>query len=172
MKKELKVGDVVKDFGLNLEPLKWYEEVYYISLRYYEDIKYFFEKKYQTLKYGFPEEDAWGFSGAHARWVVPRLKHLRKISHGHPGGFDTCAEWEDVLEKMIWSFENYDKEPDPIKPIDYDSRYVVTQIHSTGQPCFKCVDEREWDFSLIEQHEKRVQEGINLFAKYYYHLWD
>lgn len=58
-----------------------------------------------------------------------------------------CHEsWIAVLEKINWSFQAIKGE----------------------------YDEDVLDFSIdqYKKHEKRIQEGLNLFAKYYRSLWD
>ena len=89
---------------------------------------------------------------------------------GYPGGL-TNEEWHDILDKMIWSFENNDNQPRPIYSEDYDHRYEVTKLDGGTQ--YKSLNETGTvDWSPVEKHNARVQEGLDLFAKYYLNLWD
>jgi hypothetical protein len=58
------------------------------------------------------------------------------------------AAWNEILDKMIWSFHE--------KVIDDDSRYYSGQPKHGGR----------------ELYHERVQEGYDLFAKYFDNLWD
>jgi len=92
--------------------------------------------------------------------------------------------WEETLDKMIWSFEQ-------IAFDDYDKKYhhgdakydwIKSDIQYpnplTGamEPTYQMVDknpEEHWyDHVGHKLHEERIQEGINLFAKYFRALWD
>ena len=60
--------------------------------------------------------------------------------------------WHKTLKKMIWSFEQIvnDSSPDP----NWCKEYGLNFISET----------QKWN--------DQVQEGINLFAKYFRDLWD
>jgi hypothetical protein len=156
-------------FDDDYKPSTW-ERIKWKIKHIYEDIRYYFRKKIQTWKHGFPDEQAWEFVSWHSRIVVPRLKRLLEIKQGHPGTL-TESEWNEALVSMIWSFENHDNEPHPIYSNDYDHRYE--RIDHEGMSTFKPLNTTGTvDWSPIENHRKKVQEGLELFAKYYLHLWD
>jgi hypothetical protein len=56
------------------------------------------------------------------------------------------AEWNEILDKMIWSFQQlaFDRENNIFK-LDADARVL---------------------------YDDRIQEGLDLFSKYYRALWD
>jgi len=89
-----------------------------------------------------------------------------------------------VLDKMIWSFQQLALE-------DYDQLYhhgkveldwektdktfpnPVTGVdEATYRMVDKNPDEHWYDSVGHKLHEERIQEGIDLFAKYYRSLWD
>lgn len=92
--------------------------------------------------------------------------------------------WDEVLDKMIWAFKQIAFE-------DYEAKYhhgksewdFVKSDHTfpnpiTGklEPTYQMVDRdpnSHW-FDIDGQmlHEERIQEGLNLFGKYYRNLWD
>jgi len=107
----------------------------------------------------------------HSQIVVPRLKLLKERNMGYPGGL-TNEEWHDILDKMIWSFENHDNGPNPIYSEDYDHRYEVIELDN-GNTQYRPLNKTGTiDWSPIEKHNEQVQEGLDLFAKYYLNLWD
>jgi hypothetical protein len=88
-------------------------------------------------------------------------KHFKEMSEN----------WNEILDKIIWSFEHYDDSIDPIKPDDYDSRRRRIE-YDDGSVSYEPLDDRPWDWTPIEKHLERVQEGLNLFGKHYLQIWD
>jgi len=103
----------------------------------------------------------------------------------HNEAFDEkCKEWDEVLDKMIWSFQQ-------ILLDDYEKKYhhgepqynwvkgeytytdpVTGKVEDTFQMVDTNPDEHWYDSVGHQEHEKRIQEGLELFGKYYRHLWD
>ena len=91
-------------------------------------------------------------------------------------------QWDEVFDKMIWSFRQ-------IANDDVDNKYHHGEIEwaetsftainpMTGQSeeFHKMSDanpDSHWyDVEGHMLHEARIQEGLDLFAKYYRNLWD
>jgi hypothetical protein len=198
MKNNLKVGDKVKCFGLSLDSIPWWELAYLKPKWMLSDFAYWCKKQYQRVRYGFPLEESWDFKSHCAKWVLPRLKKLREDAMSYPSCLSNSDEtslgqiyfsfykdlskcdsetqeygaikWNDILDKIIWSFEHLDDYIEPIYPEKYDHRQIVVEI-SEKVTSFKPADDRKIDWSPIETHQKRLQEGFELFGKYYGHLW-
>jgi hypothetical protein len=102
----------------------------------------------------------------------------------HKESFDKgCDKWDETLDKMIWSFQQ-------IVFNDYDSTYhhgkmdidwvpagtELNPISGKQEPMSQMVDKNPdghwYDAVGHQMHEERVQEGLNLFAKYFKNLWD
>lgn len=195
-RKELKVGDYVSAFGFDFTPLKWWERIQYTPKWWWNDISYWFRKKGQSIRDGFPSEESFDFYSHCSKWSLPRLKQLRDNLSGHPVYFCTEADdlnatqqlyfdfikdvtvtptahekWEAILDKIIWSMEHHGDDVDPIYPPGYDKRQIVVSVEERGTT-FKAADERPIDWSPVFNHEKRVDEGFELFGKYFRNLWD
>lgn len=154
------------------EPPKWYESIYYSLLRKTTDLKYFFKKIYQRIRYGFPLQESWDFISWHSRVVIPRLRHLRNRKVGHPAILSSLEEWTEILDKMIWSFENVFNRPDPVYSDNFDHRYEV-EYYEDGSTTYRSMNvEGTIDWTPLKEWEAKVQEGLDLFAKYYWNLWD
>jgi hypothetical protein len=156
--------------------------------------------------------DTWSLDHTIASIVLPSLIQLKNTKHGVPSGFtdrvggdfdnnlvfdfikedDTevfnqlCDNWDDVLDKMIWSFLQLSIED------DYDNQYhhgkmkiawekLPNELHpnpTTGvnEPLYQMVDknpgEHWYDHIGNQEHEKRIQEGLELFGKHFRDLWD
>lgn len=87
----------------------------------------------------FSYESTWNLDVTFAKFIYPRLKYHRDHSHSYPGLL-TMEEWEEILDKMLFSFD----------------------IFRTGQ--IYDIDDKEMG--------DRVQEGLELFGKWYGDLWD
>jgi hypothetical protein len=103
----------------------------------------------------------------------------------HDEAFDiACKRWEEIIDKMIWSFQQLVMD-------DYETQYSHGTAEydwvpsntpfidpHTGKPedTYRMVDknpQEHWvDYEGLRMHEERIQEGLELFGKYYRHLWD
>lgn len=103
----------------------------------------------------------------------------------NPWAFNEAVKkWEEVLDKMIWSFEqllkdNYEDryhhgkaEFDWIKTDKQYPNPITGKMEDTFQMVDKNPDEHWYDVEGAQLHEKRMQEGFELFGKYYRALWD
>ena len=97
-------------------------------------------------------QDIWDLDSCLAEIIVPALQRFRKETHSYPAEFaddnEGFKKWEALLDKMIWSFEQ--------------------AIDGYNQE----IDKKRFDMDAQKQYIKEVQEGIDLFAKYYMNLWD
>lgn len=136
------------------------------------------ERQDQKIRLGFAEREGFDFYSYHAKYCIPRLKYMRDHIHGCPGDFvknddvdKGCEEWKKVLDKIIWSFEHCCDQPDLVYPKDYDERKIQRK-YEDGSVSYEDIDQRKPSFEEYDKHYKRVQEGLDLFAKYYLNLWD
>lgn len=102
----------------------------------------------------------------------------------HKEAFEIAEKrWDEILDKMIWSFRQ-------ILFDDYDTLYhhgeakfkfektdqqflnpVTGQLEETYQMIDKNPNEHWYDHVGHQLHEQRIQEGLELFGKYYRALW-
>jgi hypothetical protein len=95
-----------------------------------------------------------------------------------------AKRWDEILDKMIWAFHQLSTD-------DYSAQYhhgnadydwiktdktypnpVTGKIEPTYQMVDKNPDEHWYDHVGHQLHEARIQEGLELFGKYYRNLWD
>lgn len=155
--------------------------------------------------------DTWSLDHTIASIILPALIQLKNTKHGVPSGFtdriggdfdnnlvfdfikedDTevfnqlCDNWDEALDKMIWSFLQLSIED------DYDNNYhhgkmetdwvesdytytdpITGKIEKTYQMVDKNPEEHWYDQIGNQEHEKRIQEGLELFGKHFRDLWD
>lgn len=143
----------------------------------------------------FKDYETWNLDNTFARFIVPRLKRFRELVaspdtvYGYPGTLNNMEEWLEILDKIIWAFEQYDKdyqedyysgEPD-IQFIKIDtasldlSEEMLKDLDPDGKGMFEMVDGPNNTFKVdhegIKAHEAKMQEGIDLFSQYYGNLW-
>ena len=159
---------------------KWF---YYKPSHLWERTREKIKDTKQRLTTGFPPNEAYGFTDWFAQAALPRLKFLRDTTHSFPdltdelkryGEADASDEglvkWKEEIDKIIWSLEHYDDDIRPIPPENYNPKSRRTEF-SDGSTQYAPIDDRPHDFTPCEEHKKRVQCGLDLFAKYFYDLW-
>lgn len=105
---------------------------------------------WQWLIRGFSDRQLWSLDVTIAKFVVPRLKALKAYQHGHPNEY-TEEGWDEILDKMIWSFEY---------------SLVDIELPAVDSPT------TEETVKDVEAQVKRYEEGMVLFAKHFSDLWD
>lgn len=108
-------------------------------------------KKFKK-KYGFEMSDCWSLDDNIAHYILPRLLHFKRITQGHPWlDEDNCATaeeaeklWSKRLEAMIIAF------------------YLI-------------ITKPEWEFlerEFTTANYEAIDFGLQIFTKYFQHLWD
>lgn len=86
-----------------------------------------------------------------AKYILPRLKLYKKLTIAYPGygEANTSKKWGELLDKMIWSFE---------QAVNYYEIYELIDYNDA-----------DWKEKRKEINDK-IQEGLLLFAKWFQHL--
>jgi hypothetical protein len=107
-------------------------------------------KKYlkQHGLYVHPKE-TWSLDITLAQYIIPRLKLYKKLNDVIPGRLESHDEWDKILDKMIYAFECMS---------DESCNYGV----NTDLP--------NW-IEEYDKRQKKVKEGLQLFADYFQALW-
>lgn len=87
-------------------------------------------------------KEIWNLDITIARFILPRLKEFKKNTNSHPSIL-TFSKWQEILDKMILSFNLI-----------------------SNETMFDIMTEKE-----SEVIEKTIQEGLDLFRQYYFSLW-
>ena len=154
--------------------------------------------------------DTWNLDHTLALIIYPALLQLKKTKHGVPNEFATVGgedytdqdsfdfykestqesfeeaikKWDEVLDKMIWSFEqilkqNYNDlyhhgkiELDWKKTDKMFLNPITGKMEKTYEMVDKNPNEHWYDIEGHMLHEDRIQEGLELFGKYFRNLWD
>lgn len=157
--------------------------------------------------------DTWSMAETLAEIILPMLKQLKDTKHGSPGimpGFEETteyqwpqqsfdfykegdkaaddqahAQWSEILDKMIWSFEQIcdDDNDKQFHTGIHDTVWTDVDVHGnevdstyTGKKYHRMDkgpnDTHVYDVNGHRAHEAKIQEGLDLFGKYYRNLWD
>lgn len=114
-------------------------------------------------------KETWSLDVNLAKYIIPRLKKFKKLNNGYPsiGEMNTPEKWDEALDKMIQAFE-YVIDLDEYW-ID-DPKYDYTDImFGKNKEFYEKIKENK-----ITEDIRRlaaINEGLQLFAKYYMSLW-
>lgn len=129
----------------------------YNKPRFFNNIKDRRNKKYKQFKKenGFTPDETWSLYTSIAIFVLPRLKHFRENTIGYcPYYFKTLEAWHNVLDKMIFSFENILKYDDD----NFECPKEYLEKHK---------DQKSAYMSFITD----LKIGFKLFGKHFMNLW-
>ncbi len=107
---------------------------------------------WQRRTRGWDDSETWGLDHTLSGIIWPRIARLKELQHGYPcdiacdyGEEEGPKKWDEYLDKMILAF----------KLIEEDKCFY-------GEPNWK---EKE------KEQERKIEEGLDLFRKYYRNLW-
>lgn len=98
----------------------------------------------------------------HIYYALKQFKELQEL-YSYPGELKSVKKWEEILDKMIWSFreikDGYINDP----LMEYLEKHNKNDSNSE-----KLLNEERKNQEL---YCEKIQEGLDLFAKYIQHLW-
>jgi hypothetical protein len=132
-------------FRFSNSDLYWNLEYHLIRIprRWYN---YFMNRTIRYAKIGFNPEDMWSLDRSIAKYLLPRLKHFKKITNCYPTGL-TRKQWERELNKMIAAFDL----------MTDDDKYYKMDSNTTRYNNSKA--------------DKIIDDGLDSFRKYFKSLW-
>jgi hypothetical protein len=137
-------------------------------------INKFNKSRVRKIKVRIDPDDTWGMDHTLALIILPMLKQIKETKHGSPlvdsedvpihirpteeagpkNGYtdDTVHQrWEWVLDEMIWAFEQLADENSEDQFYDEANKF---------------------DRENFDAWNKRIQNGLVIFGKYFRSLWD
>lgn len=114
-------------------------------------------------------KETWSLDVTLAKYIIPRLKKFKELENGYPGRgeMDTPEKWDEALDKMIQAFEYV------IDLDEYwldDPRYDYTDImFGKNKEFYEKIKENKRSEDV--RRLAAINEGLQLFAKYYMNLW-
>lgn len=75
------------------------------AVRWFQGVpRFLFSALPFRVKHGFWYSDCWALDTTIAKFALPRLRHLRTVTHGHPCDV-TWDEWHAILHEIEWFLE-------------------------------------------------------------------
>lgn len=162
-------------------------------------LNWIYEKRKRKVRVKIHNYDVWSADSTLAIVIAPVLRELKKSKHGSPFvdnedvpdhlhsvsdefGHDELVheKWEYILDEMIWAFTELEQQALGIR--DWEDEYT------SGDTDFSFVEDDEnpelfkmvtgpkhtfvFDRDGAKKHRERIQNGLRLFSKYYFSLWD
>jgi len=118
------------------------------------------------------------------------LKPFNETSNSPQGCFDWYKDddnkawelghkqWHEIMDKMIWSFEQIvDRDRDSqFHSGTHDIKWVPIKDADGNTTSYQMVkgpkDTHKFDQKGYTEYYEKIQEGLDLFGKYYMNLWD
>jgi len=156
-------------------------------------------KRDRKVKIHIHKYDTWSMDSTLASIILPMLKQLKETTHGSPmltaheqtseSSFQYCfpfyaegdkeawkrghEEWKEILDKMIWSFEQINTDwEQQFQSGKLDFTFVKDEETNLFKVEYGPNNTYKYDYEGVEKHVERMQEGFELFGKYYRNLWD
>lgn len=154
---------------------------------YNHTVNLYLDKKQRKIKVKIHKYDTWSMDHTLGYIVLPMLIQLKATKHGGPFVDDEdvpeelrstsappkenewdvddhhFARWDWVLDEMIWSFEQKNKD-------DWEGEYYGEWIDNPNETLGGHFENS--DYEGMKKHQERMTNGFRLFGKYYEALWD
>lgn len=59
----------------------------------------------QRIERGFDDSETWSLDCTITKFILPRLKRFREITHSFPAEFEKAEDWYMILDDMIVAFQ-------------------------------------------------------------------
>ena len=111
--------------------------------------------------------DTWSMDHTLAIIIVPMLKQLKETKHGAPNV--DCIDVPMKLQPTQLEVVRYREEGETDKNFFKRWDYVIDEMIWAFE---QIVDDNNVDREGLADHNKRIENGLKLFGKYYRSLWD
>ena len=98
----------------------------------------------QLRENGFCDPETWSLDNTICRFILPRLIRFKQINNGYPPLL-TPKKWDKMLDQMIFTF-------------DWS---------------LNCEDDKYDKLTTIQKNKNwlKYEQGMQIFVKYFRHLW-
>lgn len=135
--------------------------------------QWFDRRKKRKVEIKIDAYDTWSMDFTLSLIIVPMLKQLKSTNHGHPSELIE-SEWDEIMDKMIWSFNEIATERKGEKEFESGEIDFCWEEQESGLSKLEYGPAHTFriDMEGLNAYNERIQEGLNLFGKYYQNLWD
>ena len=132
---------------------------------------------WQRAKNGYAHSDVWSIDDWFSNTIIHMLSDLIENHSAYPGygDADTPDKWEEILRYMKFCFQE-SREDTCSQQNEIKIPVCDILVNDDNSVTFSTTPEfDQWskrDKELAEYRKKMLYEGLDLFKKYYYDLWD
>lgn len=137
--------------------------------------------KTQRIERGFDDTELWSLDRTIAKYALPRLIEFKKVVNGYPPECENINDWISIIDKMIYSFdhivnqEKYDEELEKELGIDWVGYFDEKKLPDGN---YELIHGKNYNEELMDTYHRvkeeesiRIQDGLELFGKYFLNLW-
>lgn len=162
-------------FELGLMYRKTYWRFYTsLPMEIYTWIKHFIQRGSR----GFADCDCWSIDSYLCEIIPNMLRQLKRNTHGYPANL-TEEKWNEILDKIIAGFEAGKRLQNMDNWEMNEGNELVTTPHEENPHLARISWTNPWSEEQIkhfreldEKDEKAFDEGMGLFVKFFFSLWD
>lgn len=157
---------------------------YYSIRRHVLDLPYDIKAFFQRGKRGWSDRDSWNLNYHFIETQIGMLKNVIENGHAYPNGL-TYRKWVNIMKKIVIGFEAKKKQIDEenyYSPKDEDlpeNCYEKTTPNKDGSVPIKFTPEATayfakcgYDEKLAKKWERQFKKAMELYIKWFDHLWD
>lgn len=146
---------------------------------------------YQRVRYGYCDRDVWSIDLWFLNVVPNMLQDLREMAHGYPDVLvkadtpnirngsesDEASEqgaqrWDAILAEMIHWFREADEDTCEMKN-PYEEKYEEIMKHPQEEKYEEIMKLYMQEWRRIDEYRDECKnKGLELFSKWFWHLWD
>jgi hypothetical protein len=144
--------------------------------------KFFDRYRKRSVYIKIDSYDTWNMDYTLSLVIVPMLKQLKNTKHGIPASLcndevpfeESEVKWNEILDKMIWAFEQKtaDDWEKQFHTGEIDLQFVESELEGFSTMQHGPNHTHEFDAEGYAKHVNKMQEGFELFGKYFSNLWD
>ena len=168
-------------------PVNWFHNL----RQFFRNIRYAFQR---AMK-GYCDYDLWDVDTFHTNLIIDGLTDFKKDNNGFPGEFldlpDGAEKWDSIIDEIILHFRNY-RDVDDICINEYEEPWFnrlqeLTEYGTDEVSGYLFQRVNEDDFTedddvlrkkyydrcneICEWRKNELKQGMELFTKWYEHLW-
>ncbi len=147
----------------------------YLIPRTISNCKYEIKWAWQRVFRGYDDRLIWNLHSYLSDYLPVIVRRLAKIAHGYPSSinkkskanFKNIGDWKKTLEKIAKGFES-------AKKLDNDEFMKKIKLEKPRKDIFgkDSYIDYKFDKKCYDRLLKEFHEGIELFKRWYFSLWD
>ena len=138
---------------------------------------------WQRAVKGYCFRDLWSIDEWFLKLMPRMLQEFKNNSYGYPAEFNNSEEWDNILNRMIYCLKEAHIDTCSIKnEFEYQCDFNFKSTgdgYSTLETIYPTEKDKEMselyykkELEIEKYREEKLQEGLQLFVKYFNGLWN